>query len=224
MQNPVDDALPNLAVVYLNRCQTTSERHSRERFVGAYQRFLPKVPHRLYIVNKGFDAEGLPAQYDFFQVLSPAFIDVNDEGFDLVAYRKAALQIDAPIVFFMNTYSEPLHAGWLDKAYEAFTSDTQVGLVGLSANLETHFPFWPGFLEYPNYHIRTNGFMIARQSYIDALENRPMESKLQAYQFEAGEWSLNQNDSSVGASRPSGGDKRRDATRQAVACLHLPVR
>lgn len=190
MDNPVDQASPSLAVVYLNRCKTEFEKRGRDRFIKAYLRFRPSVRHHLYIVNKGFELDALQAEYDFFHALSPAFININDEGFDLVAYRKAALQIDAPIVFFMNTYSEPLHAGWLDKAYEVFISDKQVGLVGLSANLETHYPFLPGFLKYPNYHIRTNGFMLGRQSYIDALENRPVESKLQAYQFEAGEWSL----------------------------------
>lgn len=190
MDNPVDEVSPSLAVVYLNRCKTESEKRVRDRFVKAYQRFRPLVRHHLYIVNKGFEPEALQAEYDFFNVLSPAFINIDDEGFDLVAYRKAALQIDAPIVFFMNTYSEPLHSGWLDKTYEVFTSDEQIGLVGLSANLETHYPFLPGFLKYPNYHIRTNGFMLARQRYLEALERRSMETKLQAYQFEAGEWSL----------------------------------
>jgi len=188
--DPMSTSLPSLAVVYLNRCQTISERLARECFIKSYLRFRPIVHHHLYIVNKGFEAEELPAQYQFFQPLSCTFIDINDEGFDLSAYRKAALEIDAPIIFFMNTYSEPLHPRWLDIAYETFTSDKHVGLVGLSANLETHFPFWPGFPKYPNYHIRTNGFMITKQTYIEVYDNRIMESKLHAYQFEAGVCSL----------------------------------
>ena len=182
--------LPDLAVVYLNRAKTEAEQAGRECFMKAYQRFRPVVPHELYVVNKGFAAEQLYEQYMLFKDLAPRFINVDDDGFDLEAYRKAALQIEEPIIFFMNTHSEPLQHGWLDKVYAAFTSSSQIGLVGCSGSLETHHPFLPGFPGYPNYHVRTNGFMIARQDYLDITEGRPLENKLQAYQFEAGRLSM----------------------------------
>lgn len=185
-----DKNLPDLAVVYLNRAKTEAEQVGRECFIKAYQRFRPVVPHELYVVNKGFAVEQLYGQYMLFKDLVPRFINVDDEGFDLEAYRKAALQIEAPIIFFMNTHSEPLQHGWLDKIYAAFTSSSQIGLVGCSGSLETHHPFLTGFPDYPNYHVRTNGFMIARQDYLDMVESRPLGNKLQAYQFEAGRLSM----------------------------------
>lgn len=181
---------PDLAVVYLNRASTEVEKAARERFIGAYQRFVPEVRHVLYVVNKGFAENELGAQYALFRVLQPRFINVDDEGFDLEAYRKAAQQIEEPIVFFMNTHSEPLQQGWLDKVYVCFTSSEHIGLAGCTGNVETHHPFAPDFPAYPNYHVRSNGFMLARQDYLNMLGDRPLDNKLQAYQLEAGRLSL----------------------------------
>ena len=50
---------PDLAVVYLNRAKTRDESAARERFIRAYLRFIPKVRHVLYVVNKGFSDEEL---------------------------------------------------------------------------------------------------------------------------------------------------------------------
>jgi hypothetical protein len=182
--------LPALAVVYLNRAVTESEKQGRERFIKAYSRFYPRMRHQLYVVNKGFAAEQLPEEYALFQDLKPHYIDIDDNGFDLEAYRKAAHRIEEPVVYFMNTHSEPLHSGWLDKVYDAFTSNCQVGLVGCTANWETHYPYLPNFPDYPNFHVRTNGFMLAKQDYLDAMANRTLENKFDAYQFEAGILSL----------------------------------
>ena len=180
----------DLAVVYLNRARTELEKAARERFIRAYQRLIPEVMHVLYVVNKGFSEEELGAQYAMFQALMPRFIDVNDEGFDLDAYRKAAQQIEEPIIFFMNTHSEPLQHGWLDKVYACFTSSKAIGLVGCTGNVETHHPFAPDFPAYPNFHIRSNAFMLNRYDYLKMLEDRPLDNKLQAYQIEAGRLSL----------------------------------
>ena len=177
---------PDLAVVYLNRAKTRDESAARERFIRAYLRFIPKVRHVLYVVNKGFSDEELCDQYALFEILESRFIDIDDDGFDLEAYRKAAQLIEEPIVFFMNTHSEPLHMGWLDKVYDCFTSRDSIGMAGCSGNLETHHPFVPGFSTYPNYHIRSYAFMLARHDYLKMLENRIIDNKLQAYQIEAG--------------------------------------
>lgn len=190
LDNTIPKQLLDLAVVYLNRAATETEAAARERFIKAYQRFFPEVPHELYVVNKGFSTEQLIEQYMLFKDLAPRFINVDDRGLDLEAYRKAALQIEEPIIFFMNTHSEPLQHGWLDKVYEVFTSSRQIGLVGCSGNLETLHPFFSGFPKYPNYHIRTNGFMIRRRDYLDMVGDRPLETKIQAYQFESGRQSM----------------------------------
>jgi hypothetical protein len=179
---------PDLAVVYLNRAKSKVEEASRERFIRAYQRLIPEVRHVLYVVNKGFAAEELEVQYELFRALQPRFIDVDDEGFDLEAYRKAARQIEEPIVFFMNTHSEPLQHGWLDKVYTCFTSSDNIGLAGCTGNVETHH--LPDFPAYPNFHVRSNAFMLSRKDYLKMLGDRPVDSKVQAYQIEAGRQSL----------------------------------
>lgn len=190
LDNTTDCHLPELAVVYLNRAATAAEDAGRERFIAAYKRFPPAVPHELYVVNKGFTAEQLQEQYMLFRDIRPRFINVDDKGFDLEAYGTAARQIEERIIFFMNTHSEPLQPEWLDAVYAAFTSSSHVGLVGCSGSMETSHPFLPGFSGYPNYHIRTNGFMIARQDYLEMVEGSYLETKVQAYQFEAGRQSM----------------------------------
>ncbi len=194
----VEIPLPALAVVYLNRAVTETEKQGRARFIKAYSHFYPRIPHQLYVVNKGFAKEQLHAEYALFQDLKPHYIDIDDNGFDLEAYRKAAQRIEEQVVYFMNTHSEPLHSGWLDKVYDAFTSNCQVGLVGCTANLETLSPYLPNFPDYPNFHVRTNGFMLAKQDFLEAIANRTLERKVDAYQFESGKLSLTRHISASG--------------------------
>jgi len=189
LDSTADKSIPKLAVVYLNRAKTGAEIASRERFISAFNRFRPSVSHELYIVNKGFSAEQLFEQYMLFKDLAPRFININDDGLDLEAYRKAASQIDEETVLFMNTHSEPLQHGWLEKLYSAF-SGSDVGLVGCTGNMETRYPFEEGFPIFPNYHIRSNAFMISRQDYLALLDDRPLENKTKAYQFECGDQSM----------------------------------
>jgi hypothetical protein len=179
-----------LAVVYLNRAVTDSERAGRPRFIAAYLRFRPEVKHTLYVVNKGFTARQLVYEYALFKDLTPNFIDVSDEGFDLEAYRKAAKQIAEPVIFFMNTHSEPLVTGWLEIVYSTFTASEHIGLVGCTGNMETHHPSIAGFPKYPNYHVRSNGFMISKQDYLDIIGTDSIVRKIHAYQLEAGQTSL----------------------------------
>ena len=179
-----------LAIVYLNRGKTEEERISRERFKCAFKRFHPKLRHQLYIINKGFEHEQIKGEHDFFRDLKPRFIDISDDGFDLDAYREAAIRAEEEIIFFMNTHSEPLQEYWLEKIYNIFCSSPLIGLVGCSGNVETHHPFLPDFPKYPNYHIRTNAFMTSRDDYLLWIGSKNFETKQQAFHFEAGNSSL----------------------------------
>lgn len=181
-----DHSQPELAVVYLNRAKTDAERAARQRFIEAYQRFHPTTPHVLYVINKGFSPQALRSQYMLFKDISPRFIDIDDSGLDLEAYRQAAVLIDEPTVFFMNTHSEPVHPDWLDKVFESFNSSSQIGLAGCTGNIETLHPYFPGFPHSPRYHIRSNGFMISRDDYLEVTRGRNLSEKVEAYQLEAG--------------------------------------
>lgn len=180
---------PQLAVVYLNRVTNSNEQTGRDAFLAAYRKFPPKVPHQLYVINKGFLEEDLHIQYRLFAGLGARFFYVSDVGYDLTAYSKVVTEINEPVIFFMNTYSEPLHANWLDEVFQIF-QDPEIGLAGCSGSIETHHPFRPGFEAFPNYHIRTTSFMLDTQMFIDCVADSEFLTKDAAYQFECGSESL----------------------------------
>lgn len=190
LRNTMDVPVPDLAVVYLNRLKNEDEKLARQRFVDAFKRYKPSTPYSLYVINKGFDDGELHEQYRFFQELTPNFINLGDDGIDLSAYRQAALKIPESVVFFMNTYSEPLQTNWLEGIFETFMSSAEISLVGCSASTETAHPFLPEFPEYPNFHVRTNGFMLKREDFLALTEGRTLLTKEDGYQVEAGTQSL----------------------------------
>jgi len=110
---------------------------------------------------------------------------VTDEGYDLTAYQTAAAFIEEPVVLFLNTYSEPLHEGWLEKLHDAFRSPG-VGLAGFTGSFETHHPMRANFPDFPNFHIRTTGFMIDMERFRKLASSRSFLKKDDAYQFEGG--------------------------------------
>lgn len=176
---------PDLAVVYLNRVTDAQEEKGRNAFIEGYRRYRPELAHQLYVVNKGFAPEHLPIQYELFSEFAPSFIQVIDEGYDLTAYQTAADFIEEPVVLFLNTYSEPLHEGWLEKLHDAFRRPG-VGLAGFTGSLETHHPMRANFPAFPNFHIRTTGFMIDTERFRKIASSRSFLKKDDAYQFEGG--------------------------------------
>ena len=182
-------ASAGLAVVYLNRCRKREESGCRDRFIAAYRQFTPAIPHRLYVINKGFLSDELRLQHEAFATISPRFVDVSDEGFDLTAYLTASDSIEEDTVFFMNTFAEPVRQGWLEKVWDAFLQPG-VGLAGCTASFETHYPIRPNFPAFPNFHVRTNAFMINRKLFIDILSARVPVTKDDCYELECGNSSL----------------------------------
>lgn len=49
--------------------------------------------------------------------------------------------------------------------------------------------FWPGFRKFPNYHVRTNAFILSRQLMCSAV-HVPIISKMDTYRFESGRHGL----------------------------------
>jgi hypothetical protein len=176
---------PDIAVVYLNRVTDAQEEKGRNAFIESYRRYRPALAHQFYVVNKGFAPEHLPIQYELFSEFAPRFIQVTDEGYDLTAYQTAAAFIEEPVVLFLNTYSEPLHEGWLEKLHDAFRSPG-VGLAGFTGSFETHHPMRANFPDFPNFHIRTTGFMIDMERFRKLASSRSFLKKDDAYQFEGG--------------------------------------
>jgi hypothetical protein len=142
----------------------------------------------------------------------------RDFGFDIRPYFKAVHAFEYKYFCFLNSYSYILDENWLDKMYY-YISKPDVGLVGATGSYESLYtnhlidhgikentPLYKKikvhcrrrltplrlkfyFDNFPNYHIRTNGFMIAR-SVMLKIRYGLILSKLDAHKFESGKNSL----------------------------------
>jgi hypothetical protein len=174
-------------VVYLARAH--SGIRSFETFLQSYRRHAAGLKHDFAIVFKGFRRPSeIEERTALAADLSPKILSVSDAGFDLRAYRIAAQRFDNPYFCYLNSYSELLAADWLAKLF-VFAERPEVGLVGATGSHESMYTnvlierrswknpsplrrLWTPlrlrlcqlcFDPFPNFHLRTNGFIIARE-------------------------------------------------------------
>ena len=142
----------------------------------------------LWVILKGYGPDqtdpvlaGLPAKLrDRIRLLR-----INDNGYDINAYFAAAAAIDSPLFLFFNSYSQLLGANWLEYYHNAFEKIGGDGLVGATGSFERMLEDDP----WPNIHIRSNGFMIARDRFLN-INAGPLETKRDCNRFEAGPGSM----------------------------------
>jgi hypothetical protein len=129
------DAIRQLAVVYLAR--QAEGLDAVRRFARSYQRFHAGVPHDLVVLFKGYRATAeLEQTRAIFSGLPHLAMGIDDSGFDIGAYFKAARQIDHPWVCFVNTYTEIAADGWL-AALHRHASMPHVGVAGAMGSYES---------------------------------------------------------------------------------------
>ncbi len=165
-----------------------------ERFLDSYGRRRAGIDHRLVVVFNGFSNErGAPletlAGVDFEPLHLP------ERLLDLAAYRAAAEAVRATDLCFLNSYSEVLADGWLEKLHRHLSAPG-VGLVGATGSYEqsassplARIVDRRRLVPFPNPHIRTNAFMISRELML-GLECGDMRKKAAAWQLETGPQSM----------------------------------
>jgi hypothetical protein len=125
---------------------------------------------------------------------------------DLAAYGEAARRLEHRWLCFLNSYSVVLADGWLDRLSQALDKPG-VGLVGASGSWESQAEWVRGRARYwgyqlltlrqarrdyprfPNPHVRTTGFMIARELLLE-LGLEAVRDKRSAYLKESGRASI----------------------------------
>lgn len=186
-----------------------------ERFVRAYAQYPAGVDHDLVIAFKGFPKGDIPTEYLGVagEMRFRSFF-VGDWGFDLRPYGLVARAMENPSFCFLNSFSEPLVAGWLAKL-DTTLQQSGVGLVGATGSWESMYSnlfignqlgqqmslleriWFPVrvrlckalFEPFPNYHIRTNAILLARDI-ISRCWPSLVIAKRSAYLFENGKRSL----------------------------------
>lgn len=132
-----------IAVVYLAR-GIGAGLSASDDFFKAYDSFPPGCDHDLIILTKGWEDRReeenviINGRKRDAQILS-----LPDDGFDLGAYFRAIPHIRNQWVCFLNTFSRPRIAGWLQKMKTVAESpEKPIGAVGATGS-------WESFLPYP---------------------------------------------------------------------------
>jgi len=187
------------------------------RFFESYNRNPGAQPHELLLVMKGFDENRVPLEYEPLLGRFPhQTFFVPDTGFDINAYFAAALASHHDYFCFLNSYSIVLDKDWLRKLYY-HAQKKGVGIVGATASWESVYlnvktdmrsqiragvstsqrisffielmKFKRDFPPFPNYHIRTNAFML-RRNLLLRIRLGNLQGKMDLYRFESGRQSL----------------------------------
>jgi len=183
-------------------------------FIESYKKYPAGIGHGLLIIYKGFGREADIVPYEELLTETPhTYLKVADFGFDLRPYFIAAKKYNYQYFCFLNSFSVIQDKDWLNKLYSQI-NQPNVGLVGASGswgyvrpgqvkkNLPLHKKLvriliikWVGkflgsyFDPFPNYHIRSNGFMIARDNMLK-IKYGLIFSKMNAWILESGKSSI----------------------------------
>lgn len=186
-----------------------------EKFIRSYTHFRAGLQHDLLIVFKGFrNSEELSEYKNLLNGLEYQSVGVTDWGYDIRAYILAAKRFDYQYFCFLNSFSVILDHEWLSKMYSNISRE-KVGLVGATGSYESVYsdlimlekvhvssslcqrfkaylrrPVYRAcFNPFPNWHIRTNAFMISRNLLLKVRCGN-MFRKFDALRFENGKNSL----------------------------------
>ncbi len=213
--NKPETGVADTAVFHLVRAGTDFE--VLLRFLASYERFPSGAPHRLVFLLKGFPPQ-LPARLTrLLDGVPHAELRCPDRGFDLGSYFYGSARVEEPLAMFTNSFSELLADRWLAKLLDAH-GQPRVGVVGATGSWESlsseclhpricasasmfdaalargkalavGVPLLALFPRFPNVHLRTNGFLLARRDFI-AMRPRLLRTKLDAWLFESGRHSM----------------------------------
>jgi hypothetical protein len=200
----------NICVVHLVRKKNGIETF--RRFIESYLKHPAGIDHELLILYKGFRLQVDTVPYEELLVgVRHSSLKVTDIGFDLRAYFTVAERLRHQYFCFINSFSAIQDEEWLLKLYRHITKPG-IGLVGATASWGSICPgpvskkknpsllirilrpvFWRplrayvGFYfdSFPNYHIRTNGFMIARDTMLK-IRRGLLITKMETYRLESG--------------------------------------
>lgn len=179
-----------VAVAYLARGVDRNWLESVHRFVDSYILNNPGLPHKFYVIYKGFacNSDLLQAKKVFAQIPNhPIYLD--DDKFDIGAYIEWANIVDEEIICVLNSASEILSEYWLHKLFHNLLL-MEIGVVGATASFESLNVLNGNFKKFPNMHLRSTGFMIDRRLFCKITRGVSIFDKIDAFYFESGRHSL----------------------------------
>lgn len=149
--------------------------------------------------------------------INPIFFQIKNEGLDIDSYFEILDLINTKYVMFFNTTSVILVKNWLSLFINNFLINDNIGIIGATGSLASNLSITISKLKkirlkfnnlreigrliigivkyridfnlYPNFHIRTNAFMI-ETNLLKAYPNKTFKTKYNAHKFEHGKNSL----------------------------------
>lgn len=140
---------------------------------------------RLIVLLKGFDGRPPLLPHALSHRIDP--MHVGDDGYDLTAYLTFASDHPEGTFLFLNSHSRIEASGWYEHLQAAWEAYDTAGLLGATGSWETtkHGNV------FPNVHIRTTGFVVRAQDYVEAAGK--LDTREDCLMFEAGSNSLTQH-------------------------------
>ena len=209
--------MPSVCVVHLVWKPLGVETFNR--FLSSYIQNQGGLDHQLLVVFNGFRSRHEVGPYlDLLTSISHRDLFLQQGVQDISAYFAAARTVATEFVCFLNSYSVLLDKDWLTKLHTHIRRD-DVGLVGATGSYQSLYSsvkdsmsamsqrsivrqlvgsmrrrwalsrFKTHFDPFPNPHIRTNAFMLAREQML-GLDAGRMRTKMQAMSFESGKNNL----------------------------------
>lgn len=170
---------PKIAVVHLLR--RSNGIKTFRRFIDSYRTQKAGIAHDLVIIFKGFRGRDKASCLAALEGIEHVDFDVEDSGFDIGPYLHVARQTSYDRMCFLNSFSLFQAQDWLSKLDHALTHEPNAGIVGATGSYERGGPETP----FPNYHIRSNGFLIPRDLFLH-FESGELLEKSDVNRFESG--------------------------------------
>jgi hypothetical protein len=203
----------NLCVVHLVR--RSNGIFPLRRFLESYRSLDAGIDHDLLILWKGFDRSIPNNYSSLLSGIPYRELLAGNSGFDIAPYNKAAREIDSVYFCFLNSFSVILDPGWLSKLYSHASREGVglAGATGSWESVYSNFQrlaaenmrspvvkwkwlrapldmkllkyYEKRFPPFPNFHIRTNAFMMKRDLLLE-IERSRLILKTHAHEFESG--------------------------------------
>ena len=206
--------MSDICVVHLVRRKNGIEPF--RSFLESYLKNPAGIDHELLILYKGFSQKADIGPYEeLLRDVAHSSLSIADIGLDLRSYFIAAEKCSSKYCCFLNSFSIILDKDWLLKLYQHIRQPG-VGLVGATGSwgsfcnaqvIKTEATSYRNqfkralfkypkriltglyFLTFPNHHIRTNGFMIMRETMLK-IHRGKLLIKIQAYMLESGKYGM----------------------------------
>jgi hypothetical protein len=198
--------MKNITVCYL--FTKFDKLNSFYQFLKNYKKFRPGLNHNLLICYKLVNVDMIKIfEAKLRKIPHTEYLDTSPlNDYDFGSYYRVCKSYPNKKIFFLNAKSYPIKHNWLKIISKSYKNNS---FVGTSASYESQltslnlkkfykiFSFLINFIHlkkrfnsFPNPHIRTSGFLINSNNFIDFYKKKFCKNKLDAWSIESGKDSI----------------------------------